>query len=98
MQEHVDVSHADINKDLLVGVLGMPKWWLPAVIFLSGFVATGLGAFGWMLNQGVGVTGLNRPVLWGFFIANFPLIFISIIGTLASARHATTSNGHCSQR
>ena len=86
MQEHVNVSHAEINRDLLVGVLGMPKWWLPTVIFLSVFVATGLGAFGWMLNQGVGVTGLNRPVLWGFFIANFVFwIGISHAGIMISA-------------
>ena len=86
MQEHVNVSHAEINRDLLVGVLGMPKWWLPTVIFLGVFVATGLGAFGWMLNQGVGVTGLNRPVLWGFFIANFVFwIGISHAGIMISA-------------
>ena len=51
------------------------------IIFL-----TGMGAFGYMLNQGVGVTGLNRPVFWGAYMVNFVFfIGISHAGIMISA-------------
>ena len=33
MQEHEQLSHKQINEDLLKDVLTVPKWWLPAVAF-----------------------------------------------------------------
>ncbi|MCZ6867652.1 MAG: polysulfide reductase NrfD, partial [Chloroflexi bacterium] len=40
----------------------------------------------YMINRGVGVTGLNRPVFWGFFITNFVFwIGISHAGVMLSA-------------
>ena len=86
MQEHVQLTQKEINRDLLAGVLGMPKWWLGAVTFLTLVFLAGAGAFGWMVNQGVGVTGLNRPNYWGFFIVNFVFwIGISHAGIMISA-------------
>ena len=39
-----------------------------------------------MVNRGIGVTGLNRPVFWGFFITNFVFwIGISHAGVMLSA-------------
>ena len=71
MQEHIQLTQREINEDLLSGVLGTPRWWLGAVIFCSIVFLSGAGAFGYMLNKGVGVTGLNRPVMWGVFMTNF---------------------------
>ena len=86
MLEHVQLDQKTINRDLLDGVLGTPRWWLPTVIFLTIIVATGLGAFGYMMNKGLGVTGLNRPALWGFFLVNFVFwIGISHAGIMISA-------------
>ena len=86
MQDHIQLTQKQINEDLLRGVLGMPSWWLPAVLFLTVIVFTGMGAFGYMVNQGLGVTGLNRPVMWGFFIVNFVFwIGISHAGIMISA-------------
>ena len=86
MQEHEQLSQKQINDDLLRDVLTVPKWWLPAVTFLAIIVATGLGAFSFMVYHGGGVTGLNRPVMWGFFIANFVFwIGISHAGIMISA-------------
>ena len=86
MQEHTQLSQKQINDELLRGVLTVPKWWLPAVMALGIIVATGLGAFSYMVYHGVGVTGLNRPVFWGFFIANFVFwIGISHAGIMISA-------------
>ena len=64
MQEHVQLTQKQINDDLLSSVLKTPRWWWPSVIVTGIIFLTGMGAFGYMLNQGVGVTGLNRPVFW----------------------------------
>ncbi|HAL49438.1 MAG: molybdopterin oxidoreductase [SAR202 cluster bacterium] len=86
MQQFIRRTDKEINEDLLAGVLGMPKWWLPAVIFLTIVVFAGLGSFGYMMNKGLGVTGLNRPVMWGFFLVNFVFwIGISHAGIMISA-------------
>ena len=86
MQEHTQLTQKEINRDLLSGVLGMPKWWLGLVTLLTLVFLAGVGAFGWMLNQGVGVTGLNRPAMWGFFMVNFVFwIGISHAGIMISA-------------
>ena len=86
MQDHIQLSQKEINRDLLSGVLGTPKWWLGLVSFLTLVFITGIGAFGWMVNQGVGVTGLSRPVFWGFYMTNFVFwIGISHAGIMISA-------------
>ena len=86
MQDHIQLSQKEINRDLLSGVLGMPKWWLGATTILTIVFLTGVGAFGYMLNKGVGVTGLNRPVFWGIFVVNFVFwIGISHAGIMISA-------------
>ena len=59
-------------------------------LLLVGFLLTviGFGAvgFGWQIYRGIGVTGLNRPVFWGFYITSFVFwIGISHAGTLVSA-------------
>ena len=86
MQEHVQVTQRQINRDLLKGVLATPKWWPPAVVFLILVFMAGGAAFGYMLNKGVGVTGLNRPVMWGIYIVSFVFwIGISHAGIMISA-------------
>ena len=86
MQEHVQLTQKEINRDLLSGVLGMPVWWLGAVGILTLIFLTGVGAFGYMVNKGVGVTGLNRPAFWGFYMVNFVFwIGISHAGIMISA-------------
>ncbi len=86
MQEHYILTEKEINDDLLSGIFKTPKWWPPAVIVLAIIFFTGIGAFGYMLNKGVGVTGLNRPVFWGFYMVNFVFwIGISHAGIMISA-------------
>ncbi|NOY52010.1 MAG: polysulfide reductase NrfD [Deltaproteobacteria bacterium] len=56
------------------------------VVLLSAVVAWSLVAYFHQLRNGLGVTGLNRPVYWGFYITNFVFfIGISHAGTLISA-------------
>lgn len=86
MQEHVQLTQPEVNDILLKDVLGMPKWWLPTVSVLLLVFLAGAASFGYMLNKGVGVTGLNRPVMWGFFMVNFVFwIGISHAGIMISA-------------
>ena len=53
---------------------------------LIAIVALGAAAYVLQLAKGLGVTGLNRPVFWGFYIINcIYFIAISYGGTLTSA-------------
>jgi molybdopterin-containing oxidoreductase family membrane subunit len=53
-------------------------------VFVVG--AAGLAAWVYQLRRGMGVTGLQRPVFWGFYIVDFVFwIGISHAGTLISA-------------
>ncbi len=86
MQERVPVPDSEINRELLSSVETHPKWFFITVAILALIVATAGGALGWMINQGLGVTGLNRPVMWGFFIANFVFwVGISHAGVMISS-------------
>jgi Ni/Fe-hydrogenase subunit HybB-like protein len=62
------------------------KFW-GVVIFLALTVAFALlGAWGYMISVGMGVTGLTRPIYWGIFIVNTVFwIGISHAGTFISA-------------
>jgi Ni/Fe-hydrogenase subunit HybB-like protein len=53
---------------------------------LLAIIAWGVFAYMYQLKEGLGVTGLNRPVFWGLYIINFVFfIGISHAGTLVSA-------------
>ena len=86
MQERVRFSDARINRDLLRSIFETPKWYWILVGLLGLVVLIGFAAAGYMFNRGLGVTGLNRPVMWGFFITNFVFwIGISHAGVMLSA-------------
>lgn len=86
MQEYVHLSPKQINSDLLSGVLAWPRWWMGTATVLLFLIMVGISSYGWELNHGLGVTGTNRPVFWGFYIANFVFwIGISHAGIMVSA-------------
>ena len=86
MQEGRVLPARVVNRDLLVSILASPRWFWIAVIVLGAIVLGGFSAAGLMVNKGLGVTGLNRPVMWGFFIVNFVFwIGISHAGVMLSA-------------
>ena len=86
MQEGKTLGYKQINRDLLNGVFeNTVRYW--AIVLLLGLIVLGaMSAAGFMVNRGIGVTGLNRPVFWGFFITNFVFwIGISHAGVMLSA-------------
>ncbi len=86
MQEHVQLDQKQINRDLLISIFTTPRWWVIAVGLLTIVFLVGACAFGYMVNKGIGVTGLNRPVFWGIFLVNFVFwIGISHAGIMISA-------------
>ena len=86
MQERVKLSDAQINKDLLRSMFENPLWYWILVGVLGLGVLCGFAAAAYMINRGLGVTGLNRPVMCGFFITNFVFwIGISHAGVMLSA-------------
>src|SRR5262249_3694146 len=65
---------------------GSSRSYAIAVVCAFVVLACGLIAWGHQLRSGMGVTGLKRPVFWGFYIVDFVFwIGISHAGTLISA-------------
>ena len=86
MQEGRSLTDQEINRGLLSTLFENPRWYWALVGVLAIFVVGAMCAAGYMFNRGLGVTGLNRPVMWGFFITNFVFwIGISHAGVMLSA-------------
>jgi Ni/Fe-hydrogenase subunit HybB-like protein len=63
-----------------------------AVTFMLG--AWGLACWGYQIVRGIGVAGIRRPTMWGFYLVNFVFwIGISHAGTLISAILRLTDAG-----
>ncbi len=76
-----------INEDLLRPLSGAFRLVILScsAVFVAIIIAA-MFAFGWQVNNGIGVSGLRRPVFWGFYITNFVFwIGLSHAGTLISA-------------
>jgi len=86
VQEAKVLSYRQINKDLLGNIFkSSNRYWL-IVGFLTIIVLGAFAAAGYMINRGLWVTGLNRPIFWGFMITNFVFwIGISHAGVMLSA-------------
>jgi Ni/Fe-hydrogenase subunit HybB-like protein len=75
-----------LSTDLLRSVVKTGPGWYITVAISSIFFVAALGAFAYQVNRGIGVWGINRPVMWAFDITNFVFwIGISHAGTLISA-------------
>ena len=75
-----------INRDLVGNLFAAPLRFWVVVGVLAMLVAGWFSTIGWMVNQGLGVTGLNRPMMWGFMIVNFVFwVGISHAGVMLSA-------------
>jgi Ni/Fe-hydrogenase subunit HybB-like protein len=86
VQEAKVLSYKQINRDLLGNIFkSSNRYWL-IVGVLTIIVLGAFSAAGYMINRGLWVTGLNRPIFWGFMITNFVFwIGISHAGVMLSA-------------
>ena len=79
---------SSVNDTISDAVLKQPytKGWLLGASIGFGMVNMLFIAVAWLLFRGVGVWGINRPIMWGFAIINFVWwIGIGHAGTLISA-------------
>lgn len=82
----VHLLGADPDEKLFAPVLGASRYFYLTAGVLLAVVAWAFFAWLTQYRDGLGVTGLNRPVYWGFYITNFVFfIGISHAGTLISA-------------
>jgi Ni/Fe-hydrogenase subunit HybB-like protein len=75
-----------LTDDLLRPLMRTSWRFYALVTFLGAIVATGLVTWFYQMYMGFGMTGINNPVYWAFYITNFVFwIGISHAGTLISA-------------
>jgi Ni/Fe-hydrogenase subunit HybB-like protein len=75
-----------ITQDLMRPMEGTSNLYRVVLAFFILVVAAAGFAFAHQVNDGLGVSGLRRPVFWGFYITNFVFwIGLSHAGTLISA-------------
>ncbi|GIT13642.1 MAG: hypothetical protein CM1200mP35_04620 [Chloroflexota bacterium] len=78
MQEGRILTATEVNRDLLRSILDTPKWFLgPQISVCAVILLIAAVTVGYMINRGLGITNLNRPVVWGFFITNFVFGLVS---------------------
>jgi molybdopterin-containing oxidoreductase family membrane subunit len=76
----------DMTDDLLRPLLQTSWRFYTLVAVFGTIVAAGLGTWAYQMWSGFGITGINNPVYWAFYVTNFVFwIGISHAGTLISA-------------
>jgi len=81
-----EASARKLSDDLLRPLLETSWRFYALVAFLGAIVLMGLGTWAYQMFTGFGVTGINNPIFWAFYITNFVFwIGISHAGTLISA-------------
>jgi hypothetical protein len=69
----------DVDKDVLDPIFHTGiRFWLLLVI-LGGLVAMWLGVWLTQMYWGLGITGLNRPVMWAIYIVNFVYFIVLVM-------------------
>ena len=75
-----------LTDDLMRPMLQTSWRFYLLVAFLGSIVLMGLGTWFYQMYMGFGMTGINNPIFWAFYITNFVFwIGISHAGTLISA-------------
>jgi Ni/Fe-hydrogenase subunit HybB-like protein len=81
-----EASAKKMTEDLLRPLQQTTWRFYVLVAFLGSIVAMGLCTWAYQMFMGFGMTGINNPVYWAFYITNFVFwIGISHAGTLISA-------------
>lgn len=80
------LSPSKIREDLFRPLSGWSLTFLMCLLAACAVIVAGGIAWAVQLRDGMGVTGLQRPIFWGFYIVDFVFwIGISHAGTLISA-------------
>jgi Ni/Fe-hydrogenase subunit HybB-like protein len=88
------LPYGKIREDLFRPLSGMTRKYFAAILIPLLIILFGAYAWTVQLRFGMGVTGLQRPVFWGFYIVDFVFwIGISHAGTLISAILRLTDAG-----
>ena len=88
------LPYGKIREDLFRPLSGMTQKYFAAILIPLLIILFGAYAWTVQLRLGMGVTGLQRPVFWGFYIVDFVFwIGISHAGTLISAILRLTDAG-----
>ncbi|HET7037074.1 MAG TPA: molybdopterin oxidoreductase, partial [Thermomicrobiaceae bacterium] len=86
MENRQILPEDQVIAELLLPVERTTMWMWIAFIILGTILTAFVLVVAWMFYWGVGVTGLNRPDMWGFMIVNFVFwIGISHAGVMISA-------------
>src|SRR6185436_785991 len=81
-----DAYSRKLSEDLLRPLLQTTWRFYLLVAVLGSFVLMGLVTWSYQMYMSFGMTGINNPIFWAFYITNFVLwIGISHAGTLISA-------------
>ena len=88
------LPYSRIREDLFRPLSGVGRAYVFCLLAALAVVLVGAVAWGLQIHDGMGVTGLQRPVFWGFYIVDFVFwIGISHAGTLISAILRLTDAG-----
>jgi Ni/Fe-hydrogenase subunit HybB-like protein len=88
------LPYAQIREDLFRPLSAVSRRFVLVTLVALVVAIAGLVAWGYQVDRGMGVTGLQRPVFWGFYIVDFVFwIGISHAGTLISAILRLTDAG-----
>jgi Ni/Fe-hydrogenase subunit HybB-like protein len=81
-----EASARKLSDDLLRPLLQTSWRFYALVVILGSIVLFGLCTWAYQMYNGFGITGINNPIFWAFYITNFVFwIGISHAGTLISA-------------
>lgn len=80
------IDNAELNRHMLDPMIRTTRWFWILFVILGGAVTMMYITWGVQMWWGLGITGLNRPVMWALYIVNF-VYFIGIghAGTFISA-------------
>ncbi|MBA3846385.1 MAG: polysulfide reductase NrfD [Planctomycetes bacterium] len=84
---HPSVTARDVTADVIAPIFRLPplSWWIGLGVAMF-FLGMMLFTFTIQMCEGLGIIGLNHPVMWGSYITNFVFwIGIGHAGTLISA-------------
>jgi len=84
----MEEKHLNMEEDALLfePIRKTGKTFYLTLLILAAFILWGVYAYQYQYRNGLGVTGLSRPIFWGVYITNFVFfIGISHAGTLISA-------------